>query len=38
MVMIVNDDNHPIKEIFKDSDHGLMDAETGNWNTFLHEG
>jgi hypothetical protein len=35
---IVNDDDHPIKEIFKDIDHGLMEAETSNGNTFLHEG
>ncbi len=35
---IVDDNNHPVKEIFKDSDHGLMKAETGNRNTFLHEG
>jgi len=35
---IVDDNNHPVKEIYKDSDHGLMKAETGNRNTFLHEG
>ena len=29
---IVNDDDHPIKEIFKDIDHGLMEAETSNGN------
>jgi hypothetical protein len=34
---VVNDRNHPIKEIFKDSNHGLMAAETGNENTFLHK-
>jgi hypothetical protein len=35
--MIVDHNNHPVKEILKDSDHGLMEAETGNGNTFLHE-
>ena len=35
---IVDDNNHPVKEIFKDSDYGLMEAETCNGNTFLHEG
>ena len=34
---VVNDDDHPVKEVFKNSDHGLMEAETSNWNTFLHE-
>jgi len=34
---VVNDDNHPVKEIHKDGDHGLMETETGNGNTFLHE-
>ena len=36
---VVNDDNHPVKEILKDGDHGLMETETetGNGNTFLHE-
>ena len=30
-------DNHPVKEILKDSDHGLVEEETDNGNTFLHE-
>ena len=34
---IVNDDDHPIQEVFKDVDHGLMKAETSNENAFLHE-
>jgi len=34
---VVNYDNHPVKEILKDGDHGLMESETGNGNTFLHE-
>ena len=34
---IVDDDNHPIEEVFKDSNHGLMEAKTSNGNTFLHE-
>ena len=34
---IVNDDDHPIQEVFENVDHGLMKAETSNGNAFLHE-
>ena len=35
---VIDDNDHPIKEIFKNNDHGLVETETSNGNTFLHEG
>ena len=35
---IVDDDDHPIEEIFKNVDHCLVESETGNGDAFLHEG
>ena len=35
---IVDDDNHPFKEIFENGNHDLLESETCDWDTLLHEG
>ena len=35
---IVNKDDHPFKEIFENCSHDLLESETSNGDTLLHEG
>ena len=35
---IVDDENDPFEKIFENDNHDLVETETSNWDTLLHEG